>query len=102
MNKHTPGPWAYEPTSGAIYHDDGDVDPLIASTNLECVAVEQGDADGRLIAAAPDLLASLKELIEEIDFEIELRKDGGNDEDWQELQEKSDRAHAAIAKATAA
>lgn len=58
--KHTPGPWTYEPTSGAIYFADGDVEPLIASTNLECVSAEQGDADGRLIAAAPDLLEAAK------------------------------------------
>ncbi len=49
---HTPGPWAYEPSSGAIYYADGDVEPLIASTNLEGVSEEQADADGRLIAAA--------------------------------------------------
>lgn len=61
--QHTPGPWAYEPTSGAIYFADGDVDPLIASTNLEQVSVEQGDADGRLIAAAPDLYEALSALI---------------------------------------
>lgn len=62
MAAYTPAPWAYEPTSGAIYYKDGDVEPLIASTNLECVSEEQGDADGRLIAAAPELLEALQGL----------------------------------------
>ena len=60
-SKHTPGPWKYEPTSGAIFMDDGDVESLVASTNLECVSEEQGDADGKLIAAAPELYAALVE-----------------------------------------
>lgn len=57
------------------------------------------NTDGFCAAAAPIMLASLKDLVEEIDFEIEQRKDGGNSEDWAALQEKSNRAHAAIAKA---
>jgi len=52
-----------------------------------------------VLASAPDLLSSLKELAEEVDFEIEQRMEGGNDEDWLDLKAKSDRAHAAIAKA---
>ncbi len=63
MTKHTQGPWKYEATSGAIFMDDGDVEALIASTNLESVSVEQGDADGQLIAAAPDLLDALKAIL---------------------------------------
>lgn len=60
---HTPGPWKYDAGSGAIYYDDGDVYPLVASTNLESVSVEQADADGLLIAAAPDLLSSLERFV---------------------------------------
>lgn len=63
--QHTPGPWKYEPTSGAIFFDDRDVEPLIASTNLECVSVEQGDADGHLIAAAPCLLAVARQIVDQ-------------------------------------
>ena len=59
MNKqaHTPGPWGYESTSGAIFYADGDVEPVIAGINQDLVSEAQADADGRLIAAAPDLLA---------------------------------------------
>lgn len=56
--KHTPGPWAYEPTNGAIYFADGDVEPIIAGINQDNTSEEQADADGRLIAAAPDLVAA--------------------------------------------
>lgn len=59
---HTPGPWAYEPTSGAIYFADGDVEPVIADINQDSVSIEQADADGILMAAAPDLFAALCEL----------------------------------------
>lgn len=52
-----------------------------------------------LISAAPCLLFSLNELLEEIDFEIDQRKDGGNAEDWDALEAKADRARAVIAKA---
>lgn len=55
--QHTPGPWAYDPESGAIFRADNAVEPLVASTNFEGVSIEQGNADGWLIAAAPDLLA---------------------------------------------
>jgi len=83
MLKATPGPWKYEHASGAIYYDDGDVEPLIASTNLESVSVEQGDADGHLIAAAPDLYEALKAVV------------GITDRKTDEF----DKARAALAKA---
>ena len=54
MSGHTPGPWGYELISGAIFYDDGDLEPLVAWTNFDSVSEEQGDADARLIAAAPD------------------------------------------------
>jgi hypothetical protein len=49
--------------------------------------------------ASRDLLASLKEILFEIDQEIEQRQTSGNDENWADLQQKSDRAHAAVKKA---
>lgn len=55
--------------------------------------------DAHLIAAAPELFGALWELAAEIDSEIDQRKHGGNAEDWADLQDKSDRARAAIAKA---
>lgn len=111
MSKHTPGPWKYEPDAGGIFYDDGDLMPVIASTNLENVNVEQGDADGKLIAASPDLLAALEAIVSTHYDEfgtIDLRSANtivGRDRHDQ-LQLKGsfiaalERARAAIAKAT--
>lgn len=56
MSEHTPGPWTFE--SGFIVSSAGriaDVGGVDASFDPETA-----EADGRLIAAAPDLLAALK------------------------------------------
>ena len=57
---HTPAPWAYEPSSGAIYYADNDVEPVIAGINQDNTSEEQADEDGYLLAAAPEMLAALK------------------------------------------
>jgi len=61
---HTPAPWAYNQNDGAIYFASGEVQPLIATVNLENVSDEQSDADGFLIAAAPDLLEACQAFVE--------------------------------------
>ena len=120
---HTPGPWGFHahlgnPEIREIEQEDGHVfkcaDYSIAFGDKRIAEVlfykgtrgfpsvddyAEFTANSHLIAAAPDLLASLKELAEEVDFEIEQRQHSGNDEDWIDLKAKSDRAHAAIAKA---
>jgi hypothetical protein len=63
--KHTPGPW----TTGDLFKDlpgyeiceQGGI--RIAEVDAEMVAHEQAVADAKLIAAAPDLLAALDELL---------------------------------------
>lgn len=55
---HTPGPWAYDQetdnsTDFWVFQSDGPVR----------VAVECSEADARLIAAAPDLLAALQAIV---------------------------------------
>ncbi len=72
LNAHTPGPWsigipldekyAHTLASGRLIFSD-------ASDGGACVAVTnphfgRGEADAHLIAAAPELLASLKEALE--------------------------------------
>ena len=70
MSNHTPGPWGTE--------DGAEVWPMEGPTSFVTLArvtgpwsdsqwygsVEEGRANGRLIAAAPELLDALKELIE--------------------------------------
>ena len=58
MSKHTPGPWcAVEDT---IFKDYGDKAYPVASVESWG---EDTDHNARLIAAAPDLLEALKELV---------------------------------------
>lgn len=99
--QHTPAPWGYEPTSGAIFYADNDVEPLIASTNLECVSVEQGDADGRLIAAAPTMLDELEMLASGLHMLIRAIDEGDPISEIRFRAEDMKReAKVAIAKAT--
>lgn len=85
MSKHTPGPWttAEEPTYCAI-RTDGRV---IADMRL--VGLHYNKADARLIAAAPELLEALKDML-----------DGHEDACTGYGEGAADKARAAIAKAT--
>lgn len=63
---HTPGPWAIHPDSPfEVMMDDGDVCPLVATVAADnATSLVQAMADARLIAAAPDLLAACKDMME--------------------------------------
>jgi hypothetical protein len=91
--KHTPGPWE---ATGNVVHRGIQTVALVYSTPRE-----QCEADARLIAAAPDLLAALKELLAaerfsnrppETVMEAELKLD--------RIRAAGIQAQAAIAKAT--
>jgi hypothetical protein len=62
MNKHTPGPWSYSiyenSNHAKIYlHGLGEADKIKGADSLRGYC---GQANARLIAAAPDLLAALQ------------------------------------------
>lgn len=69
--QHTPGPWIYEYDEGKAYGEilTLDYSQIIASVDesraLDCYRDARGKANGRLIAAAPDLLEALSECITE-------------------------------------
>jgi len=97
--KHTPGPWFYDEDFQLVETDDGQ---FLASMKFsQSPAVGAAEANGTLIAAAPDLLEALQELSksfiskyiddERSDFEIAMHR-----ERWEA------KARAAIAKATGA
>lgn len=89
MNKHTPGPWRAQEDvvflgGNASMHDE--------STWINCNTA----ANARLIAAAPELLEALKELVawdlESLPEEVSLGYSG--------IEQDIARAKAAIVKAT--
>ena len=61
MSAHTPGPWAFSLEDGEVYSI-----PEYASVAMVLMS-NQGVANARLIAAAPDLLAALKDAVELLD-----------------------------------
>ena len=93
MSKHTPGPWtANKPT-----RDNGRAEihagcMLVAQAfnwMLDAEGDEQCWADAHLIAAAPDLLEALKEIV-----------DAADGAGWEQLDPSFKKARTAIAKAT--
>lgn len=88
--QHTPGPWKAHPTGLAR---SGLPEYQIHWSDIgECVAeVVHGTADAQLIAAAPDLLEALKDVMR-----VWHGETTSTSEDWDAAQ----KARAAIAKAT--
>ena len=90
--QHTPGPWAYIVPDGyvvrhpQIYSDFG---PVANATWLGENKLDQLKSNARLIAAAPELLEALEEIVSAADG------DG-----WSQLDADLRKARAAIAKAT--
>lgn len=83
-NKHTPGPWTVGDTPAIVY-DDNACEVAMATFNQESF-----EANARLIAAAPELLAALEFIV----------NDAEPGEDARLTANGYNRACAAIAKAT--
>lgn len=99
MSKHTPGPWvvrslrpAFNTNDLRIWsHSKGPV------ANIPASYADQ-EANARLIATAPEMLAALKDLANEITQSGMIDLDDGS-ETMREINRKRDVAIAAIAKA---
>ena len=93
--QHTPGPWRIAPDMHGIGNNL--VAGVIDATGYAIANCgSSGNANARLIAAAPELLAALQWVVECFDG------DPSDNPDWQ-YQDQShavDRAKLAIAKAT--
>ena len=104
--RHTPGPWFLEPDTEPMNEhnpfDDGERGWFIMYQNGDQKGVVTYVPEGRqahLIAAAPELLDILEQLMPGISLEVECRKHGGNDEDWLELERLEQHAYTVIANA---
>ena len=94
--RHTPGPWSHHRTFNGDHFISaegrrGRIELATVYAEAEYQPKLPLEANARLIAAAPELLAALKELVERCDGPEGVRPDGSN------IQ--TIRAHAAIAKA---
>jgi len=90
MSKHTPGPWYV----GCEDEDTGEIEVISGVRPYVCLVLpgaidEVTPANARLIAAAPELLEALTEIVTAADG------DG-----WKKLDATFAGARAAIAKAT--
>jgi hypothetical protein len=65
MSAHTPGPWRASPFSSVVgCAITAQPDP---KKNTQMVASTYTEADARLIAAAPDLLAAIRAILLDVD-----------------------------------
>lgn len=64
--QHTKGPWGCDEATGIVYTLDGSA---VQTGGAGCA--EEFQANARLIAAAPELLASLKEVLADASWELE-------------------------------
>ena len=87
-NGHTPGPWIARKTGGQGWPGQRGWAIDFNEDQEQVVDFVYEEADARLIAAAPDLLEALEELLQLIEIERP---------DW--LHTEQHRARAAIAKA---
>ena len=92
--KHTPGPWTHEGQGDITgIEDGGDIDGLVDVCSVYLrTAPGRHDANARLIAAAPDLLAALTDVIGWVPGGIAFHTNAAF--------AAVERARAAIAKAT--
>lgn len=86
MSAHTTGPWIV--TGKQTIRSDSDGDFLVANANWR-----NGEANARLIAAAPELLEALRGLYEDQMDYLRINHLGGENNHWMVA------ARSAIAKA---
>lgn len=93
MSKHTPGPWHVGLEVIGTRNERGFTRHIVE----KCWDDEQGEADHRLIAVAPDLLAALWGLVGQIE---QSREGFGIYADSPSMTEALAEAHRVYAKAT--
>jgi len=94
MSKYTPGPW-WRDDDGFIASGNGDTYVTVADANVNSLDIDEREANTSLIAAAPELLAALKNAAKILD------DDGARDgySGKESYDDAADAARAAIARA---
>jgi len=104
---HTPGPWSVRGSRHLVRRIHAG-NELSIETEVACVFAHEKrntEADARLIAAAPDLLAALKTAVEIIrsfhDVGVYARNKADDDEAWRRYEQypEMQQIAAALAKA---
>jgi len=96
--KHTPGPWKVK--DGVIYCADGI--PPFDATHTRIDGKGEWEANVHLIAAAPELLAACKALVDNLIWasgSSDFAPDGIAREGWLKVEPSISQGMAAIAKA---
>lgn len=101
---HTPGPWNQMQSTPREVADANGISVAITVTGYMLgheITLQQAEANARLIAAAPDLLAALTECVTALQAELENRQEAGADmtEYAEEIANPLEIARAAIEKA---
>jgi hypothetical protein len=100
MDQHTPGPWVVKPPGSVVGHEascavkEPSASDWVATVQVS--NVPEWEANARLIAAAPDLLAALDGIVVLAEFGWLHCHPGVRDENLARVR----AARAAIAKAT--
>ena len=64
---HTPGPWVIDPCWDILGNTD-DGNGMVCQITTDAVPRAEAEANARLIAAAPDLLAALQQAEQQLDY----------------------------------
>ena len=100
MDKHTPGPWRITTDFIGVYDKDARCIADMDSESAHEIGYDESLANARLIAAAPDLLAALEAVIDDLREGIQDAVDNGANEIWvANARKRLMNARAAIRKA---
>jgi hypothetical protein len=90
---HTPGPWLYDESTGFVRDASG----FAVADAYEAFEKTQSNINGRLIAAAPDLLEAARKVLPHLNARIDAASAAGQPVP---LFDGIADLHAAISKAT--
>ncbi len=60
----TPGPWTFDPATGTVSTPDAKTLCYVSTIGARSDAFEVAKANGRVLAAAPELLAALQKFVQ--------------------------------------